>query len=338
MVRRATLERDQRLAADHGASGSLPGSPAETERAVRRARQQPVRRHRGAGGRWLLWLGRGVAWALLLLIGYRGVAAIITGQPRSAVSTTGSAGAAANGYPSTLAAAYALQFGAAYLNYSPATANQRQQELAEFLPPGTDAQLGWNGAGSAQLQSEQVAEIRVQNARQAVVTLLARVNGRLLELGVPVYSSGAGLVVSGEPALLPPPSRAALPQPAAATTDSVTRAALLNQLPAFFRAYAGGDQVTLARFLAPGAHVIGLNGAVAFGSISQLAVPAGGPIRRITAAVVWNVPTPRSGAGTSSVATARASLEMTYEMTVVRRAGSWFVASIGASTELPGPP
>jgi hypothetical protein len=29
---------------------------------------------------------------------------------------------------------------------------------------------------------------------------------------------------------------------------------------------------------------------------------------------------------------------MTYEMTVVREAGSWYVASIGASTELPGPP
>jgi hypothetical protein len=337
-VRRATLERDQRLAEDDGTSGSLPLPSAQPDRAVRRARAQPVRRHPGGGGRWLLWVGRGVAWALVLLIGYRGVAAILTGQPRPAMSTQDSAAVSAGGYPSTLAAAYALQFGAAYLNYSPGTANQRQQELAQFLPPGTDAQLGWNGAGSAQLQSEQVAGIRVQNAHQAVVTLLARVNGRLLELGVPVYSARAGLVVSGEPALLPPPARAALPQPAAATTDSVTRAALLNQLPAFFRAYAGGDQVTLARFLAPGARVAGLGGAVAFGSISQLAVPVGGSTRRITASVVWNVPTPPSAAGTAPVATARAALEMTYEMTVVRRAGSWYVASIGTSTELPGPP
>ena len=40
----------------------------------------------------------------------------------------------------------------------------------------------------------------------AVVTLLAKVNGHLMELGVPIYATAAGLVVSGEPAWLPPPS------------------------------------------------------------------------------------------------------------------------------------
>jgi hypothetical protein len=281
-------------------------------------------------------VGRGVAWALLLLIGYRGVAAIITGVSRPA-SSAGVPATAAARFPATLAAAYALQFGAVYFNYSPATAGQRQRELAQFLPPGTNAQLGWTGAGTAHLQSDEVAGIAVRNAHQATVTLLARVNGRLLELGVPVYSSAAGIAVTGEPALLPPPARASPPQQSAAATDPVTRAALLNQLPGFFRAFASGEKVTLARFLAPGVRVTGLNGAVAFGSISQLIVPAGGATRHIIASVVWSMPA-RSAAGGSPVAAARAGLEMTYEMTVVREAGSWYVASIGASTELPGPP
>jgi len=345
MVRRATLERDQPLAADDedlpGAPvlpgrPSRPGRPGRADRADRYpGGQRPARRTRGAGGRWLVWLLRGVAWAVLLLIGYRGVAAIVTGQTNTPAGTRGPAVASASAFPATMAEAYVLQFGSIYLDYSPATAPQRKHELAAFLPPGTDPQLGWNGAGSARLQSEQVASIRVQNAHQAVITLLARVNSRLLELGVPVYSSAAGLVVSGEPALLPPPARVSPPQSSAVATDPVTQAALLTQLPAFFQAYADGNKVTLDRFLAPGAKVTGLDGAVTFSSVSQVIVPSGGPTRRITVTVVWRVPSAQPG---SSVAAAPAGLEMTYQMTVVRRTGSWYVESIGTSTQLPGPP
>ena len=64
-----------------------------------------------------------------------------------------------------------------------------------------DPDLGWNGAGQLSLQSEQVAGIAVQDPQHAVVTLLALVNGQLLELGVPVAASGAAVTVSGEPAL-----------------------------------------------------------------------------------------------------------------------------------------
>ena len=90
-----------------------------------------------------------------------------------------------------------------YLNADPATANQRASELATFLPAGADSQLGWNGNGSLVLQSEQVADVTVQDANHAVVTLLARVNGNLMELGVPVYYAGGALAVSGEPGLAP---------------------------------------------------------------------------------------------------------------------------------------
>jgi hypothetical protein len=306
-----------------------------------RGRSRP---RRGAGGRWLVWVFRGLVWAVLLLIGYRGVAAIVGGP--SPASSAGPAAAqeteSARGFPTALAEAYALQFGDAYLNFSPAAAAQRARALSAFLPPGTDSQLGWNGAGSQHLQAEQVASISVQGANRAIVTLLATVSGHLMELGVPIYSSGGALAVSGEPALLPPPAQATPPQPQGAAADPATQAALSTQLPPFFQAYASGDTVTLGRFLAPGVRLTGLGGLVTFSSIAQINVPSGGATRHITVTVVWQTVSKAAAvtgtAGTNPVAAAPATLQMTYEMTVVRHGSSWYVQAIGASTQLPGPP
>ncbi len=82
------------------------------------------------------------------------------------------------------------------------------------MPPAVSAanpSLGWNGAGQLNLQSLQVAGIKVQDSQHAVVTLLALLNGQLMELGVPVAANGSGLVVTGEPAWLPAPPRISPP-------------------------------------------------------------------------------------------------------------------------------
>jgi len=291
---------------------------------------------RGAGGRWLTWVFRIVVWLVLLLIGYRGVTAIVLNErpPSSAPSPAASTGPA---FPAALASAYALQFGQVYLNASPATAAQRASELAAFLPPGGDQQLGWNGSGTLQLQSEQVARVDVSNAQHAVVTLLARVNGQLMELGVPVYYAGGALVVSGKPAWLPAPQRAALPSPAPASSDPGTQAELMSQLPAFFQAYASGNQDTLSRFLAPGTSVTGLGNAVTFGSLASVAVPVGGSVRNVIATVVWNVPGQATSGGAAQQTAAPAGLEMSYALTIVKRSGAWYISSIGPSLHAAGP-
>src|SRR2546430_3105702 len=95
---------------------------------------------RGAGGRWLVWVFRVVVWLVLLLIGYRGVTAIMEGGTTSGGAPAPAAIPSSN-FPSALAGAYALQFGQVYLNADPATANQRASELATFLPTGADSQL-----------------------------------------------------------------------------------------------------------------------------------------------------------------------------------------------------
>jgi hypothetical protein len=276
-------------------------------------------------------------WLVLLIIGYRGVTAIVLNETPPSHPRAAGATPSAVAFPVDLASAYAMEFGQVYLNASPATASQRASDLAQFLPPGADSQLGWNQQGSLSLQSEQVAGVTVHDAHHAVVTLLARVNGGLMELGVPVYTSAGGIVLSGEPAWLPAPQRATPPSPAAVNSDTATQAALTRPLAAFFQAYASGDQVTLDRFLAPGASVTGLGGMTTFGSLTAVTVPPGGSVRHIVATVVWDVPG-QPATGTRAGKPPAAGIEMTYALTIVRQHGTWYVRSVAPSTQPGGQP
>ena len=325
MVRRSTVDRSPQpdlYSADYD-----PGAGRQQAGTGKRPRSA----WRGAGGRWLVWTFRVVVWAVLLIIGYRGVMAIVLNETPPS-KTAPAPAASAPAFPVQEASAYALQFGQVYLNASPGTASQRESELAPFLPSGaTNPQLGWNGGGSLALQSEQVAGVQVKDAQHAVVTLLARVNGKLMELGVPVYAAAGGLGISGEPAWLPAPKSVTEPAPQPVNSDSATESELTRQLPAFFTAYASGDQSTLGRFLAPGTSVTGLGGTVIFSSVTGVTAPVGGTVRHIVATVVWGIPgTPAKGTRAGNTT---ANLEMTYALTIVRQHGSWYVQSIAPSTQ-----
>ena len=313
--------------ADAGASG---GNWVEADLLDLAA--SPGRAWNGAGGRWRLWPLRAALWVALLVIAYRGVTAIVfnpVGAPRA--GGTSSAGANTGQFPVALAEAYASEFGQVYLNFSPATQAQREQELATFVPAGVAAanpDLGWNGAGQMSLQSEEVAGITVQDRQHAVVTLLATVNGQLMELGVPVIDSGAGVVVAGEPAWLPAPPQVSPPPQPGGGSDPVAQGELMNELPAFFQAYANGDSAALRRFAARGVSLTGLGGAVAFDSIASVHVPSGGAMRQITVTVIWQVPTQ----GSAEIA----KVAMTYGVSLALQSGKWYVNQISASTEAVG--
>ena len=117
------------------------------------------------------------------------------------------------------------------------------------------------------------------------------------------------------------------------------RARIVNyaENPAFFQAYASGNQDTLSRFLAPGTSVTGLGNAVTFGSLTAVAVPVGGSARNVIATVVWNVPGQATSGGAAQQATAPAGLEMSYALTIVKRSGTWYISSIGPSLPAAGP-
>jgi hypothetical protein len=152
-----------------------------------------------------------------------------------------------------------------------------------------------------------------------------------------VYASAGGVGVSAEPAWLPAPKPAVPPSPPQANTDTATQATLANQLPAFFAAYADGNQVTLGRFLEPGTSMTGLGGAVKFSSLSSVTVPPGGSVRHIVATVVWHVPGQPAG-GAQAGKPPAAGLEMTYALTIVRQHGTWYVRSIAPSAQAGGQP
>jgi conjugative transposon protein TcpC len=331
MVRRSTVDRSPQPAVY--SAGSDAGDLGQGDRAARRYASPGWR---GAGGRWLVWTFRVAVWLVLLIIGYRGVMAIVLNEtPPSRAQPAPSATAPA--FPVALAGAFAMQFGQVYLNASPATASQRASELAPFLPPGADPQLGWNGSGSLTLTSEQVAGVSVQDAQHAVVTLLARVNGALMELGVPVYATGGNVGISGEPAWLPAPKPAVPPSPPAVNSDSAAQAQLTTQLPDFFEAYASGNQDTLSRFLEPGVSITGLGGSVTFGSLASVTVPPGGSVRQVVATVVWQVPAQPPTGGQAAQAPA-AGLQTTYALTIVKQHGTWYVRSIAPSAQAGGQP
>jgi hypothetical protein len=283
----------------------------------------------GAGGRWIVWVMRVVLWVAILVIGYRGVAAIVTNERPANTNSTPPAARPSPQFPVTLGEAFALEFGQVYLNFSPATSAQRAQQLAPFIPANIsarDPQFGWAGKGTSQLDDEQVAGIDVRSAQRAVVTLLASVNGKMLELGVPLYASGGGIVVSGEPAVLAAPTTLSPPVTQPVSSDPAAQHALSNQLIGFFEAYASGDQTTLNRFLAPGVSLNGLDGALSFGSIASISVPPGGATRDITVTVNWVLPDQVKGGMTQ--------LTTSYDMSVVdQQTGKWYVREIRASTQ-----
>jgi hypothetical protein len=276
---------------------------------------------------------RAVLWAALLVIVYRGITGIVLNETATSAGSGSTAAATPSQFPATLAEAYALEFGQVYLNFSPATQTQREQELAAFVPPSLAAanpDLGWNGSGQMHLESEQVAGIAVQDSQHAVVNVLATVSGQLMELGVPIYAADDGVVVSGVPAWLPAPQAISPPQsPAVASSDPVAQSQLMSQLPAFFQAYASGNDATLKRFLATGVSLTGLGGSVAFDSIAGMDVPRGSSTRQITVTVVWQV------LGQDGLTSAK--LTMTYGVSVVDlQSGKWYVKGISASTEAVG--
>lgn len=322
MARRSTLDRGPQSDV-HDSGSDLRTPPGEQRQG---AKNDPAS-WRGSGGRWGVWALRAVIWIVLVIIGIRGVMAIVLGQTTPSHSSGHSAGPAPSSrFPSSLAEGYALQFASAYLNFSQADQAQRAQQLATFLPNGVNPQLGWNKAGSLTMESDQVAGVSVQDAQHAVVTLLARVNGHLMELGVPIYAANGAMVVSGDPAWLAAPPRTSPPAPAPARSDPNTKAVLAGDvLPAFFQAYGSGNTAAMSRWLAHGASVTNLGGALTFSSISSLYVPTGGDTRQITVTVIWQLPS-QGGA-------APAQLPMTYDMTVVSQKANWYVQSIRASAQ-----
>lgn len=275
-------------------------------------------RRAGDGGRWWLWIGRAVLWAFIVVVVFNGIRAPFVSilQPARTASTTDKQ----QDFPSSSAAAYAMRFAHVYLTYGESQSQQRAELLASYLPEGADPQLGWNGEGALELQDAQVVGVKARNDNHGVVTLAVRVSDQWMRLTVPVYADQQAMVISGQPALMPRPPKAQLPAVPEQPTDEEATEELRRQLPGFFRAFAGSDAESLARYLAPGVSMTGFSGAVSFRSLDDLVVPKGDDAtRHITATVTWQLRAAGDTAG---------RLQQTYRLTVTKDDGRWYVKAI----------
>jgi Conjugative transposon protein TcpC len=279
----------------------------------------------GSGGRWLIYVGRAILWAFLIVVLVNGIRAPFerfTAEPTGPASSNDPAKPQ---FPQATASSYALSFADVYLNYDSSQTSQaeRQRELSQYLSPNVDAQLGWDGTGKSVLRSVQVASVRAEDVNHAIVTLLADANGRLFQLAVPVYAKDGALSISGRPAMLPPPPHASVPV-AAADRDSALETELQQPLSGFFKAYATSDTAALQRYSDP--PISGLGNAVGFGQLKEIIAPPGAAgSRTVTATVVWQVsPVQNRPAG--------GTLEQTYRLSMVKKDNTWYVKDIQGST------
>ena len=207
-------------------------------------------------------------------------------------------GTTASGFPVMLGEDFSIRFGQVHLNYGPSAA-QRMEQLAAFIPediPDKDPQFGWNCGGTSVTQSTEVAGIEERSVDTATVTLPVGVNGQPMELGVPRHAPDGRPVASGQPAWFPVPPVAAL-----------------------------------GRYLAPGASISGLGGAVSFDGITSPQVPRGGATRDTTPIADWTIPD-QVGPGSPTLVTS-------YDMSVIdQQSGRWYVKDIRASTQPMGTP
>lgn len=337
MARRSAVGRgrDTAVVEETAAPGRAPGPSADPWALSARDRRRGGQggdgprggRWGGSGGRWWVWAGRAVLWALILVILVNGIRApferFTADETSSGGTTTGAKPRKSATFPTSAAGAFALQFANVYLNYDQKNAPAREAQLRTFLPDGADPQFGWNGVGRMQVQSVQVAGVDARDAHNATVTLLARTSDKWLRLAVPVYADNSdALVVSARPALLPPPTKAQLPQAGVQDRDTALETELHPFLGTFFQEYATGNQEALSRF-SDGTTIVGLANTVTFVEVKEVVAPKGpAGERTVTATVAWRL---AAGGG--------GELEQTYQLIMVKRGTKWLVRDIRGTTK-----
>ena len=203
-----------------------------------------------------------------------------TGQGAS--TTTPPIGAAPDALAQAPAAAVgvATRFAHGYLSYDEADPDRRAADLAPFLSPDLDPQLGWSGSGRQAAGLAFPVDVRQQADGPLVVTTTVSVTGdggpRWVHLAVPLATDADGRwVVIGQPAFVPPPTPGTPDLPATPAEDPDATAQARPTIEAFLVEWAVADTVALDGVTPPGVAVPGLGDRAGLQEVVSVAVLEG---------------------------------------------------------------
>jgi hypothetical protein len=253
--------------------------------------------------------GRVAIWTVLGLLLIRGIAAEPTGTPPVAAEPSAAVDPATS--------AFAVGFARSYL------ADPSETALAPFLVEGARVATGTPPqAETGDVTQAEVSGVEDLGGGRAVLTVACELrDARTLYLAVPIVRSGAGEVAAlGAPSIVAAPGAAGVdsneqPQAVAGPDAGAIQRLLAKFLPEYL---AAGDAGSLSYFLAPGAAVQPLGGAVEFRVITGVTQLGSGegPSRSVLAAA--RVSDPASGA----------VYPVAYRLELVKRGGRWYVDAI----------
>ena len=286
----------------------------------------PARRpSTGAGGRWLVGLGRVVLWLFILVVIFNGIWIPLRGG--FAFSTASDEPEQVEGvtYPETAATAFALGFAETYVNTEDPEA--RLNSLATYVPEGRAADLELP-VDSLTGENLTVVGVDVRDEHNAMITVRGDINGETMALDIPVYADPDGsLAVSGRPALLAAPPVGA-PQQPDAETDEASGPAIQEMLEGFFEAYAQDDH--LDRYVETGGSIPALpEESLVFAELTDVTVLShtstgdDEDVRQVPVTVRWDIP--------GSEGDRAAQLVQDYLVIVVHTGDGWDVRDIQGS-------
>ena len=255
--------------------------------------------------------GRVALWVLVGLLLIRGTAGILASPGRPGPSESGPR----EGIDSA-DAAFAVRFAWTYLEAPEPGA------LTPFLATGAKVGAGRpsSARGTDVAQAEVVRSSDIGDGRAVITVACELRDSRTLYLAVPIVRFRAGEVAAlGAPSIVAVPAVAGAdperPRPPAGSGAPQIRQLVEKFLPAYL---AAGEESDLRYYLAPGASVVPLGGALRLIGVSGIAQLSSGEGSERSVLAAARVRDPASGA----------TYPLAYRLEVRERGGRWYVAAV----------
>jgi hypothetical protein len=303
--------------------GRIGGALKFPARRPRKA-SRPAPPIRTTGG-LLKGLGRGVLWALVVILLLRGVAGVLAQDTAAPSPAPAARPAPAAAWPDDAARAFAADFARAYLSWSPQHPDRYEEALAPFVSAdvaGTIQPTFGDEAPRQEVRATSIARVAVLDKNHALVTVAAAVAAPEVTtryLTVPVArDSAGGLAVDDLPSLAAPPARAQVAEPETQQLSAADQQQIGDVLEHFLAAYLDGRSGDLAYYAPPGVRIEALPDGFELAGMSSLV--AVGPVTGPTRTVLVTVRAKETDSGVQ--------YPLRYRIALVMR-DRWYVAAIG---------